>query len=46
MTAVRSSSIGAVRLTRIPYFDVALPPEAIGLDAADVAARRVGAVVV
>lgn len=28
--------IGAARLTRVPYFDVAVPPEAVGLTAADV----------
>ena len=34
---MRSFSIGGARLTRVPYFDTALPPEAIALDAADVA---------
>ncbi len=37
MTAVRCHTIGGVRLSRVPYFDVGLPPEAVGLSAATVA---------
>ena len=38
MTAVQAFEIGAVRLTRIPYFDVTLPPEAVALTESEVAA--------
>jgi glyoxylase-like metal-dependent hydrolase (beta-lactamase superfamily II) len=38
VTAVQRFDIGSVRLTRVPYFDVTLPPEAVALTEADITA--------
>lgn len=38
MTEVQRYQVGAVRLTRVPYFDVTLPPDAVALTEAEVAA--------
>ncbi len=38
MTAVQRFGVGAVRLTRVPYFDVTLPPDALALTEAEIAA--------
>ena len=35
--AIARYDVGAVRLTRVPYFDVELPPDALGITAAAVA---------
>ena len=38
MTDTQRFSVGSVRLTRVPYFDVTLPPEAVALDEAEIRA--------
>lgn len=38
MTSVQEFEIGTVRLTRVPYFDVTLPPESVALTESEVAA--------